>query len=113
MTAVTPDQGTDFQLLRKGVGIVAFVLAIVMPAVGLITNIAVLIWKKKSGESALLPVWGIIISLVLIVATIVVGLIALSLFRNAANAGAVDIQALCVHRDQWGWLIDSLRYVCR
>ncbi|MFV0434346.1 MAG: hypothetical protein ACK5LO_10230 [Leucobacter sp.] len=113
MTETTTAPETDFSGLRKGAGIVAFVLAIVMPVVGLIANIAMLIWKKKAGDSTLLSVWGIIISVVLIVATIVVGLIALSLFTSAANAGALNIEALCVHRDQWGWLIDSLRYVCR
>lgn len=113
-TTETPvGQDTDFTVLKKGIGIVAFVLAIVMPVVGLVANIAVLIWKKGSGESTRLPIWGIVVSVVLIIATIVVGLIALSLFTSAANAGAVNIEALCVHRDQWGWLIDSLRYVCR
>ena len=31
----------------------------------------------------------------------------------AARDGAIDLEALCVHRDRWGWLLDSLRYACR
>lgn len=110
-TASTTSEGSVG--IVKGASIVSFVLAFLMPVVGLVGSIAMLIWSKRAGASTRLPVWGILVSIVMIIVTIVVALIALSLFTSAANAGAVDIQALCAHRDQWGWLIDSLRYVCR
>ncbi len=113
MAETATQEGTDFETVRKGAGIVALVLAFVMPTVGLVANVAMFVWNKRVEVSTKLPVVGIIISVLLIIATIVVGLIALSLFRNAANAGAINVDALCAHRDQWGWLIDSLRYVCR
>lgn len=93
-------------------GLVAFVLAIVMAPVGLVANIAMLIWNKKSSDGYKLAIWGIVVSIVLFIASIVMSLIILSMFIAAAKDGAINMEALCAHRDQWGWLIDSLRYAC-
>jgi hypothetical protein len=32
---------------------------------------------------------------------------------DALSGGRARVVALCVHRDRWGWLLDSLRYACR
>ena len=43
---------------------------------------------------------------------IVVGIIAFIVLQNAVRAGALDLEALCAQRAKWGWLLDSLRFVC-
>lgn len=104
---------TDTTRVRKGVAIVSLVLAIFLPIVGLIGSIVSLVWAKRSGASTKLPVWGIVLSIVMIALSIVLGVIAFVILTNAVNAGALDLEALCAHRSSWGWLLDSLRYVCR
>lgn len=105
--------GVDTATLLRGAGVVSLVLAVLSPVVGLVTSVATRIWAARSGAGTRLATWGIVVSVVLIVATVVVAVIAFSLVGRAANDGLVDVQALCAHRDSWGWLIDSLRYVCR
>jgi len=103
----------DFTGLIRGASVVGLVLAVIMPPVGLVASIATLIWARHEGQSATLSIWGIVVSVVLIITGIILGFIALSMLTSAANAGALNIEALCADRRQWSWLIDSLRYVCR
>jgi len=103
----------DFSGLIRGLGIVGLVLAIIMPPVGLVVSIATLIWARQEGQSSTMATWGIILSVVMIIVGIIVAFMALSMFTRAANAGALNIEALCADRRQWAWLIDSLRLVCR
>lgn len=116
MNTVSPDaagESLDPTALRKGAGIVSLALAVVTPPVGLVFSVATLIWAKRSGESGTLAIWGIVVSLTLIVTAVIASVVLFNQLANAAGDGLIDVQALCVHRDRWGWLIDSLRYVCR
>lgn len=99
--------------LVKGAGIVSLVLAFIAPWIGLVTSIAVYFWARSAGASTKLGIAGIIISLIMLVVALIAFLAIASLLASAAAAGAINMDALCVHRDSWGWLIDSLRYVCR
>ena len=40
---------------------------------------------------------------------------AASVDRNARGTASAEcrLEALCAHRDRWGWLLNGLRYVCR
>jgi len=109
-TAVSTNESTG---LVKGAGIVSLALAVIAPLVGLVTSIAVFFWARSSGASTKLAIFGIIISLVMLVISFIVLMMVVSLISNAASLGAINMEALCGHRDTWGWLIDSLRYVCR
>ncbi len=108
-----PGNTIDTPTIRRGAAIASLVLAVVMPAVGLVVSVATYIWAKRSGESGGLSLAGIVVAAVLLVTMVIVGFWIFSQLIDAANAGALDLQALCVHRERWGWLIDSLRYVCR
>ena len=110
-TSSTQDQ--NLALIQKGLAIGSLVLAFFMPPVGIVGSIASLIWAKRSGTSTKIPVWGIVVGVVMVIVGIVVGIIALVLLQNAVNAGALNLEALCSNRSQWGWVLDSLRYVCR
>lgn len=99
--------------LIKGAGFVSLALAFIAPPIGLIGSIATFFWARSAGASKTLATWGIIISIVMIILGIIVMIIAVSLLANAATAGAINMEALCAHRDSWGWLIDTLRYACR
>lgn len=99
--------------IRKGASIAGLVLAFIMPAVGLVVSGATYIWAKRSGEGGGLSLVGIVVSVALLIAMVLVGFWIFTQLIDAANAGALDLQALCVHRDRWGWLLDSLRYACR
>ncbi len=106
-------RGLDAATIRKGASITALVLAVIMPAVGLVLSVATFIWAKRSGERGTLSLAGIVVSVVLLITMVIVGFFILSQLIDAANAGALNVEALCAHRDRWGWLIDSLRYACR
>lgn len=99
--------------IRKGASIAGLVLAFIMPPVGLVTSVAAYIWSKRSGERGGLALAGIVVAAVLLITMVIVGFWIFTQLIDAASAGALDLQALCVHRDRWGWLLDSLRYVCR
>lgn len=99
--------------IRKGAAIAGLVLAVIMPAVGLVVSAATYIWAKRSGEGGGLSLAGIVVAVVMLVAMVIVGFWIFTQLIDAANAGALDLQALCVHRERWGWLLDSLRYACR
>lgn len=103
----------DAATVRRGMGVVGLVLAFLAPVVGLVVSVVTLVWARRSGERAGPAVWGIVVAVVLIVATVVVGFLLFTQLVGAANDGLLDVQSLCVHRDRWGWLIDSLRYACR
>ncbi|MCA0252092.1 MAG: hypothetical protein LCH76_07370 [Actinobacteria bacterium] len=103
----------DLAAIRKGASITAFVLAIIMPAIGLVLSIATYIWAKRSGERGTLSLWGIVVGAVMLIAMVIVGFFIFTQLVSAAGDGALNLEALCVHRDRWGWLLDSLRYVCR
>lgn len=111
-TSSSDSRTLDAGSIRKGATITAFTLAIIMPAVGLVLSIATFLWAKRSGEPGTLSKWGIVVSAVLLIATVIVGFFIFTQLVGAARDGALDLQALCVHRDRWGWLLDSLRYVC-
>ncbi|HMR48240.1 MAG TPA: hypothetical protein PKE40_06410 [Arachnia sp.] len=99
--------------IRKGASIAGLVLAFIMPPVGLVVSVATYIWSKRSGERGSLALAGIVVGIVLLITMVVVGFWIFTQLVDAAGAGALDLQALCVHRDRWGWLLDSLRYACR
>ena len=111
--SVSPAASTDTAWVQKWVAIASLVLAILLPVVGLVGSIVSFVWAKRTATSTRIPGWGIIVSIVMIIVGIVLGIIAFVLFTNAVNAGALDLEALCSKRDAWGWLLDSLRYVCR
>ena len=104
---------SDLAWVQRGLAIGSLVLAVLMPVVGLVGSIASLIWAGHTGASKKLPTWGIIVSIAMIILGIVAAIITFTVLTNAINAGALDVEALCARRDQWGWLLDSLRYVCR
>lgn len=112
MTATTVPTNESTGLI-KGAGFVSLALAIIAPPIGLIGSIATFFWARSAGASKTLAILGIIISIVMIILGIIVMIIAASLLANAATAGAINMEALCAHRDSWGWLIDTLRYACR
>lgn len=112
-SAEAADRSFDPAVIRKGAGIVSLVLAVITPPVGLVLSIATLIWARRSGEKGILAVCGVVVSVVLLITMVIVGFVLFGQLVNAANDGLIDVQALCVHRDRWGWLIDSLRYACR
>ncbi len=107
------ESGSDVATLVHGAGVVSIVLAFVAAPIGLVTSIATYVWASKTGVSNKLAIWGIVLSAIMIIVGVVVAIIVSMMLFNAINAGAIDVGALCQHRDQWGWLIDSLRYVCR
>lgn len=107
------EAGSDSATLVRGAGIVSVVLAFIAAPIGLVVSIATYVWASKTGLSTKLAIWGIVLSIVMIIVGIVVTVIVSMMLFNAINAGAIDVGALCQHRDQWGWLIDSLRYACR
>ena len=113
MTEQQLSASSDSSGLLKGASIVGLVLAFIVPFVGLVASIATLIWARRTGENGMLSIWGIVVSVVILIFGVIVSIIVISTFARAASDGAIDIQALCAHRDQWGWLIDSLRYACR
>lgn len=114
MTNSTETQQTfDLAWVQRALAIASLVLAILAPVVGLVASIISFVWAKRTDTSATLPLWGMIVSVVMLILTVTLGIIAFFMFSNAVNAGALDIEALCAHRSQWGWLLDSLRYVCR
>lgn len=116
MTDTSPgdsSRGLDATTLRKGATIAGLVLAVLMPVVGLVVSVATYIWAKRSGEGGGLSVVGIVVSVVLMIATVLVGFFLFTQLMAAAQDGALNFEALCAHQDRWGWLLDSLRYVCR
>lgn len=112
-TSPTTTADSDVSWAQKGVAIASLVLAVLMPVVGLVGSIVSLVWAKRTGASTKLPVWGIVVSIIMIILGIVLAIIAFAVLMNAVNAGALDLEALCSQRDSWGWLLDSLRYICR
>ncbi len=104
---------SDTRWAQRGVAIGSLVLAILMPVVGLVGSIVSLVWAKRIGAGTKLPAAGIVVSIIMIILGVVLGIIAFVMFTNAVNAGALNLEALCSQRSQWGWLLDSLRYVCR
>ncbi|MBK7819535.1 MAG: hypothetical protein IPJ61_00285 [Tessaracoccus sp.] len=113
--ASTPSAGSAINTpaIRKGVSIAGLVLAFLMPPVGLVVSVGVFIWAKRSGERGGLSLAGIVLAAVMLITMVIVGFWIFTQLVDAANAGALDLQSLCVHRDRWGWLLDSLRYACR
>lgn len=105
--------GLDLAAIRKGATITALVLAFIMPPIGLVLSIAAFIWGKRSGEGAKLALAGIVVGVVMLITMVIVGFMIFTQLVAAAGDGALNMEALCVHRDRWGWLLDSLRYVCR
>ena len=103
----------DWAVVRKGATITAFVLSIIMPMVGLVLSVAAFVWAKRSGERGTLALAGIVVGAVLLITMVIVGFVLFGQVLAAARDGAIDLEALCVHRDRWGWLLDSLRYACR
>ncbi len=99
--------------LVKGAGIISIVLAFINPPLGLITSIVTLIWAKKSGASTKLATIGMIVSILTLVMMLIFAIWVFSLIGAAANDGVINMEAVCKHRESWGWLIDSLRYACR
>ncbi len=107
------ERSIDWRVIRKGATITAFVLSIIMPMVGLVLSVAAFVWAKRSGERGTLALAGIVVGAVLLVTMVIVGFVLFTQLMAAARDGAIDLEALCVHRDRWGWLLDSLRYACR
>lgn len=107
------EEVTDSSNIIKGLGIVSIILAVIAAPIGLVASIATLLWARKAKVSTRLATWGIIISIAMIVVGIIVTVIVTSMLISALNDGVVNTEALCQHRDQWGWLVDSLRYACR
>ncbi len=105
--------GLDLAGIRKGATITALVLAFIMPPIGLVLSIATFIWGKRSGESAKLALAGIVVGVVMLITMVIVGFFIFTQLVAAAGDGALNLEALCVHRDRWGWLLNGLRYVCR
>ncbi|HMQ96370.1 MAG TPA: hypothetical protein PKD19_04080 [Candidatus Saccharibacteria bacterium] len=97
----------------KGAGIASIVLAIVNPPVGLVASVATFIWARRTGMPTTLAVWGMIVAVLTMIIMTMVAIWVLSILATAAADGAINMEALCQHRDSWGWLIDSLRYACR
>lgn len=99
--------------LVKGAGIISIVLAVINPPIGLLASIVTMIWAKKVGESTKLATWGMVIAIITNVMMVIFAIWAFSLIAAVANDGVINMQVVCQHRESWGWLIDSLRYVCR
>lgn len=109
-TAVPTNESAN---LIKGAGFVSLALAIIAPPIGLIASIATFFWARNAGMSQTVATWGIIISIIMIIIGIIVMITVASSVATVLTAGAINMEVLCEHRDNWGWLIDSLRYVCR
>ena len=105
--------GVQVNNLVKGAGVVSIALAILNPPIGFVVSIATLIWARKVRASTTLAVSGIIIAILMSIIMVMVAIWVLSIISSAAADGAINMDALCQHRDSWGWLIDSLRYACR
>lgn len=99
--------------LVKGAGIISVVLAIINPPIGLLTSIVTFIWAKKAGVPTNLATWGMVIAIIMNVMMVIFAIWVFSLIATAANDGVINMQAVCQHRESWGWLVDSLRYVCK
>lgn len=99
--------------LVKGAGIISIVLAVINPPIGLLVSIVTFIWAKKAGVSTKLAAWGMVIAIIMNVMMVMFAIWLLSLVGAAANDGVINMQAVCQHRESWGWLVDSLRYVCK
>ena len=99
--------------LVKGAGIVSIALAVINPPIGLVASIATFFWARTVQASTTLAAWGIAISIVMGILAVIVAIWVISIISSAATDGAINMEALCRHRDSWGWLIDSLRYACR
>lgn len=100
-------------MLLKGAGIISIVLAVINPPIGLLTSIVTLIWAKKAGEPTKLAAWGMVVSIIMIAIMVAVTIWIIKWMVAAATDGVINMDAVCQHRESWGWLIDSLRYACR
>lgn len=90
----------------KTMGIVALVLAIVpigLQIVGLILGIVALVQSKKAGLKNGPALWAIIVSSVLIVVGIIVTIVLITFFANAASDLGSQIQA-CLDNGGTGYV---------
>jgi hypothetical protein len=112
---VQPSSSSDLDLdwLQRALAIVSLVLAVFMPVIGLVGSVVSLMWARSNGASTTIPKWGIVVSVIFLIISVVVGILALILVLNAVSSGTFNIDAVCAHRDSWGWLLDSLRFICR
>lgn len=96
--------------------VVAFVLAFFMPPAGLILNIISYRLNAKDGGKSLMALWGMIISVVLLIVAFISAYMlyqaVMGIATDFARDGVINMDAICAHADRWSGLVKQLNYTC-